>query len=230
MPDDEVTSKKRSREGSEEPAREGHATKRTHLEDRDSSQPVEACPLPLLERARNALDAIAGKLKLEEASATITTETCNLEAVCWNWALYGGANATEADPRVYLADEYQKKKNENPTVRRGDSNLKKIKAVLGWRNYTQDEESPLQLVVYVIKGDPGNFPHWELRWTDDEGYITLTKGIGENLKAFNGDSVVDRTSTSTLNISLASLTPHHVLALEDLAKNDVVRPSSSSSS
>lgn len=216
------TSRKRSRdeaaeEGNGDQGNEGAGSKKKRL--------VEPCPISLANRALAALDTIAAKLQNAEPEEKITTAVCDSQAVCWNWALYGGSEATAADPRVYLYEEGQKERTESPAVRPNDSNARKIRAVLDWRGMREDEESRLVLIVYAMRGDKGNFPHWEYRWTDASDptqYITITKGIDEDLKAFNGDSVVKKTTRTPFKIALDSLSEKHVLALEDLAKNPVV--------
>lgn len=214
-------SKKRPREDEEngEDPRGGDASKKAHL--------VEPCPKALAVRALAALDTIGEKLRDADPELKITTAVCDSQAVCWNWALYGGAEAMADDPRVYLYEESQKKKkkgSEPPAVRERDKDTKKIQAVLAWRGMREDDESRLTLVVYAIGRNKGDFPHWEYRWADandPEQYITITKGINEDLKAFNGDSVVAGASPTTFKVSLDSLSEAHVLALEDLAKNPV---------
>ena len=215
-------SKKRRRadEGDEGEENEGGgASKKAHL--------IEPCPKALAARALAALDTIGEKLRDADPELKITTAVCDSQAVCWNWALYGGAEATAADPRVYLYEESQKKKkkgSEPPAVRERDKDTKKIQAVLAWRGMREDDESRLTLVVYAIGRNKGDFPHWEYRWadaTDPEQYITITKGIDEELKAFNGDSVVEGATATTFKVSLDSLSEAHVRALEDMARKPV---------
>lgn len=193
--------------------------------------------------AVNVLNAIVQALPEPDPTVTLTTDACNTGAVCWNWVLAGGANAAAEDPSwafLYVtreqagaipnaSGEVKADLDAARAVLHAPKSLTKarsdqiythiLQGLIKHYHLREQANSNLKLVFYY---DPTKvktglmYLHFEFEYQT----ITITKGLGEKLKAFHGVSklpwVVRKPVRLVFAIDPNSLSQTHIEVLRSL--------------
>ncbi|GLS24640.1 hypothetical protein [Marinibactrum halimedae] len=193
------------------------------------------------------LHNLAIALHSHTASEIVETTLANKNSVCWDWVFNGAQSKSFNDPRVlicgYLNHTITDTELEKITAKE-DSIIKKleptrekfyrsdrlqndykeacekvVEACMSLSDIQVDESSPLRIKYYYdLKAV--FFQHIEFDYNKGMYGMTITKGGGELLKAFNGDSLVSGNPPSaTIGVDISSLKPAHITCIADLLKN-----------
>ena len=178
---------------------------------------------------------------------SITSDKCALQAVCWNWTFKGAAAALELpdanwaylyvsqSPHGYVAHEMNPRAASKPAVATNlalarasykasmtlavEKTVHKyiLKALLAFYDIRESDDRRLKIIAYYRKKAGPVYHHYEF---DYNNAITITKGNGEALKAFHGESVLGGRKRDydkvILGIDIDSLSAQHKLCIRHL--------------
>ena len=192
------------------------------------------------------LDALFDCLNDKPPQYTVVSSKCATGAVCWNWVFFGGQSDLAEDPSwaymyvqpnsrinkllssdvTKLLDDAKKEITGFPPHRIPERKEKAaheliLHALLEYYSITVQDDSPLKLLFYYKKGKGIMYHHVEFEYRKA---ITITKGNNEDLKAFNGISVLTMPNENfeetygkiIFGININTLKAGHFICIKDL--------------
>lgn len=216
-----VTDKSRERS-----PRPGEINKKMRLHDAFNASKMEAVSAPTSNegRALRAFDELFGKLFAQKRGpkeiSEVTYGGCKKSAVCWDWALFGATEQERVDPRI-SEDPFNVAPHNNCSEK--NIALQKMLTAIG---FEVDNSSDLKIVAYFdspAKGQETSNPVWEHIEFVYKDFITITKGLEEDLKANTGSTPLEGRIAIEVGVKPGSLTAAHLDAIEELAKGDIQR-------